>query len=121
MSSTATASTRPSTATEEHLKDIVGVHSTHPTSSSSLINLFYVSAILVHFALLLVGKHGIRLAYVLELGLCIFLFLFGPLAVLIWVPLDRSLPIRLLDFRLTSTFVHAQDSVVILALALLHF
>ena len=108
-------------ASEEHLKDIVGVHAAHSSTTTSLIDLFNIGSIVIHLPLLLVREDSVGFSDVFKLGLSFLLLLFRLLTVLIWMPYDRGLPVGLLDLRLACAFVNLKDVVVILSLAFLQF
>lgn len=71
---TASATTRHATSLKEHLKNVVRVHSSR--TATSLVDLFNIGSLVVHLALLRIGKHGVRLANVLEFGLSVSSLLF---------------------------------------------
>ena len=114
-----TAHATHSSTLEEHLEDIIRIHSAHATSSTTLINLLDIGALVVHLSLLLVGEDTKGLADVLKLCLSLGFLLFRGVGVLVGVPLDRSLFVRFLHVCLARVFRHAQDRIVVLALALL--
>jgi hypothetical protein len=89
---------------EEHLENVVRVHSSHP-ASSSLIDFVNVGPFVVHLALFLVWKYTIRFSNVLELGLGSLLFLLCALTMFIRMPLDSHLSVSLLYICLTGTLV----------------
>lgn len=117
--STTSTHTSHATATEEHLKDIVGVHAAHSSTTTSLIDLFNISSIVIHLPLLLIREDSVGFSDVFKLGLSFLLLLFRLLAVLIWMPYDRRLSVGLLDLRLACAFIDLKDVVVILSLAFL--
>ena len=82
---------------KEHLEDVVRVHATPATSSSTLINLLNIGTIIVHLSLLLVGKYSVSLTDVFELGFGLLLLLFRACAMLIRMPEDGGFTIGFLD------------------------
>mmetsp|Transcript_26334 Transcript_26334/g.55987 ORF Transcript_26334/g.55987 Transcript_26334/m.55987 type:complete len:282 (+) Transcript_26334:297-1142(+) len=103
-----------STASEMLLEEHIRVHvvSTLPSSSSLVIEHIFAPIVLrPHF---LVRQHLVRLGYVLKH----FFRLLLVLRVFVWVPLERQVPVRLLDFLLLGGPRHSQYFVIILLLAL---
>lgn len=62
----------------------------------------------VYLAFLQIGQHKVGLAYLLELGLGLILVV----GILIWMPLERQLPVRLLDLNLVGILAQAQYLVI---------
>ena len=116
------AAAHAATTAHEHLKNVVGIHSTwHTTATTTLVDLIDISSLIVHLTLLRVGQDRVCLANLFELPLCLLLLLFRTGRVLIRVPLDGSFLVRLLYHGLAITFVHPQDEVIILAQTLFQF
>jgi len=112
--------TAASTATlEKHLKNVVGVHTTWTTSAATLINLFQIHTLVVHRFFLLVAQNCVALSNLLEHDLSLLHFFLTAGRMLVGMPHDSHLLVSLLDLILTSSLVHIQDLVVVLALGLL--
>ena len=120
-STATTSSSTHSTSLKEHLKDVIGIHTTHTATTSTLINFLNICSIVIHLSLLWVREHSICLTNVFKLGLGFLLLLFRLLAVLIRVPLNGCHSVGLLDLRVSCAFIHTQDRVIILSLTFLYF
>jgi len=110
------SSTTTSSATslaEEHLKDVVWVHTTVTTTSATLINLLKVHSIVVHFFLLWVAQYSISLADVLKSCFSFLHCFFASLLMLVRMPFDCLNTIGFFNLRFSSIFANFQYFVVV--------
>ena len=117
-SAMSTHTTASATTTEEHLEYFVGI-SVEASTVSWVLDLFNVGTLVVAHLFLWITEHRVCLAYVLKHLIRIQSLFLLAAGMLVWVPLECSPLVSLLDLILGCILAYLHDLVVVLPLRFL--